>query len=114
METSELQTRTMKRVAARFKGKEGVVIHFGDSITHANPYSQWARYGKGKTRRDVAALRWMHTGANNDRDGWYLCSVDRPGGRSETAAGGMRADEFLAGGKGGLPSLEALIKKYYK
>src|SRR5438874_2116406 len=68
----------MRDVAARFTGTEGVVLHIGDSITHANPYSQWARYGKGKTPRDVAICRWMHTGANDATDGWYLCSVDRP------------------------------------
>src|SRR6516225_6091556 len=41
-------TQTMRKIAAKFTGKEGVVIHVGDSITHANPYCQWARYGKGK------------------------------------------------------------------
>src|SRR5262245_20235230 len=37
----------MKKVAARFKGKEGVVIHVGASDTIANPYTTWARSGKG-------------------------------------------------------------------
>ncbi len=102
----------MRKVAAQFKGKPGVVLHLGDSITHANPYGQWARGGEGRTPRDRAVLQWMHTGKNNDLDGWYLAAVDRPGGRSDTAAGGMRADQFLAGGHNGLPALAALLKKY--
>ncbi len=102
----------MSRVAARFTGKEGVVLHVGDSITYANPYSQWARNGKGRTPEDEAVCRWTHAGAKDDTDGWHLCSVDCPGGRSETAAGGMRANEALAGGKGGLPPLAEIVKKY--
>lgn len=102
----------MKRVAAKFDGTPGVVLHLGDSITHANPYSQWARHGKRHTDRDKAVLKWMHTGAMDNTDGWFLCSVDRPGGRSDTAAGGMQADQFLAGGHNGLPSADALLKKY--
>lgn len=102
----------MRKVAARFTGKEGVVLHIGDSITYANPYSQWGRGGKGKTKQDQATCKWMHTGAGNELDGWYLCSVDRPGGRSDTAVGGIRADQFLTGGKSGIPALADLIKKY--
>ncbi len=102
----------MKKVAAKFKGTPGVVLHLGDSITYANPYSQWARYGKGKTEQDKAICRWMHVGEKNDKDGWHLCSVDRPRGRSETAASGIRVDQYLQGNFRGLPSLEAVIKKY--
>ncbi len=102
----------MRKVTARFKGREGVVLHLGDSITHANPYSQWPRAGQGRTTRDLAVLKWMHTGKQNDEDGWYLALVDRPGGRSETAAGGMRSNEFLAGGHNGLPALKTLLDKY--
>jgi lysophospholipase L1-like esterase len=105
-------TASMRKVASRFTGKEGVVLHVGDSITYANGYSQWARNGKGKTPQDEAVCQWTHAGAKDDTDGWTLCSVDRPGGRSDTAAGGMRADEALAGGKAGLPSLADLLKKY--
>src|ERR1043165_4800254 len=83
----------MKKVAAQFTGKEGVVLHLGDSITYANPYGGWAKYGKGKTPADVAVLKWMHCGANDDTDGWFLASVDRPGGQSETAKGGIRSYE---------------------
>jgi lysophospholipase L1-like esterase len=102
----------MKKVAADFRGKPGVVLHVGDSITYANPYGQWARFGKGQSEADRAVLKWMHTGADNDTDGWYLARVDRPGGRSDTAAGGIRADQMLAGGKSGLPSLADMLKKY--
>jgi len=57
-------------------GLESVVLHVGDSITYANPYGAWARSGAGKTPDDVAVLRWMHTGADNDSDGWAQ-AVDR-------------------------------------
>lgn len=102
----------MKKVALKFRGKEGVVLHLGDSITYANSYSGWARYGAGKTPRDQAVLKWMHTGKDDDTDGWYLCRVDREGNRSDTAASGVRSDEYLAGGKGGLPSLAEILRRY--
>jgi hypothetical protein len=103
----------MKKAAANFKGKPGVVLHVGDSITHANPYGQWARFGQERTDADKAVLIWMHTGKNDDSDGWYLAAFDVPkAGRSHTAAGGCRVDEMLAGGKAGLPSLEKLLEKY--
>lgn len=101
----------MRKVAARFTGREGVVLHLGDSITYANPYSAWARYGRAKTAEDAAVCAWMHAGRKDDSDGWFLCSVDRPGGRSETAAIGVKADEFLAGGKAGLPPLAEIVRK---
>lgn len=103
----------MKEVAARFKGREGVVLHVGDSITHANPYGQWASHGEGRTDEDKALLAWMHAGKNDDTDGWHLARFDVPsGGRSHTAAGGMTFSELLAGGRAGLPSLAELLKKY--
>jgi hypothetical protein len=102
----------MRKVAAKFKGKEGVVLHLGDSITYANGYSGWARYGAGKTPQDLAVCKWMHVGADDDTDGFFLCRVDRPGNRSDTAASGVRSDEYLAGGKGGLPPLAEMLKKY--
>ena len=89
-----------------FHGKPGVVLHVGDSITYSNPYGQWARHGEGKTDEDKAALKWMHAGADNDSDGWYLARFDHPdGGRSYTACGGIRIDEMLAGGKNKMPPL---------
>jgi hypothetical protein len=103
----------MKKVAARFRGRPGVVLHVGDSITHANPYGQWARGGQGRTEADKKVLAWMHAGADNDTDGWWLARFDHPsGGRSHTAAGGIRADEMLAAGKAGLPSLARLLDLY--
>ena len=105
-------TPSMKKIAAGFKGKAGVVLHVGDSITYSNPYGQWARYGKGRTNADKAVLKWMHAGANDATDGWYLARVDRPGGRSDTACSGIRADQMLAGGKSKMPALKDMLGKY--
>jgi lysophospholipase L1-like esterase len=102
----------MSKVAAKFGGKEGVVIHVGDSITYANPYSGWAKHGKGKTPGDQAILKWMHCGANDATDGWFLASVDRPGGQSETAKGGIRSYEYLEGSRSGFPPLAEILKKF--
>lgn len=103
----------MRSVAARFHGTPGVVLHLGDSITYASPYTAWARGGEGKTKADVAVLRWSHCGERNDLDGWYLTSADLAGGRSYTAAGGIRADQYIAGGFKGMPSLDEIIRKYH-
>src|SRR5688572_6934013 len=100
----------MAKVAAKFKGTEGVVIHIGDSITYANQYGAWARYGKGKTAEDTAVCQWMHIGKDNDLDGNFLARVDRPGGRSDTAVSGIRSNEWLAGGKSGCPPLAEVVK----
>lgn len=102
----------MKKVAAKFGGKEGVVLHLGDSITYANQYGGWARGGKGKTPAEEAALKWMHCNDNNDSDGWYLARVDRPGNRSDTAVSGIRSYEFLEGGKSGIPPMAEVVKKF--
>jgi lysophospholipase L1-like esterase len=102
----------MRAIAGKFTGTEGVVVHFGDSITFAAPYSAWAQRGAGKTPEDEAILRWMHCGERNDLDGWYLAS--HPVGEywSYTAASGIRADQFLAGGYAGLPAFPELVKKH--
>jgi lysophospholipase L1-like esterase len=103
----------MKKVAGRFHGKPGVVLHVGDSITYSNPYGQWARGGAGKTEDDKAILKWMHAGADNDSDGWYLARFDHAeGGRSYTACSGIRADEMLAGGKRKMPPLSKMLATY--
>ena len=102
----------MRKVSAKFTGREGVVIHIGDSITYASPYGEWARHGKGKTPQEEAICAWMHVGADDETDGWFLARVDRPGNRSDTAAGGVRSDEYIAGGKGGLPPLGDILRKY--
>ena len=104
---------SMRKVAERFTGRPGVVLHIGDSITYSNPYGQWARAGKGKTDEDKAVLTWMHAGADNDTDGWWLARFDHPdGGRSHTACSGVRADEMLAGGKQKMPSLAQMLDTY--
>ena len=103
----------MKKVAADFHGRPGVVLHVGDSITYANPYSQWALNGDGKSEDDKAALQWMHAGAGDDSDGWHLARFDHPdGGRSYTACSGIRIDEMLAGGKNKMPSLDQILTQY--
>jgi len=103
----------MQAVARRFHGRFGVVLHIGDSITYSNPYGQWARGGSGKSREDEAILQWMHTGRDDDSDGWWLCRFDHPdGGRSHTACSGLRLDELLTGGKQGLPALAQLLDQY--
>lgn len=103
----------MRVVSGKFKGRPGVVLHIGDSITYANPYSQWARAGAGQTPEQKAVLQWMHTGTDDDRDGWWLCRFDHPdGGRSYTACGGLRANELLQGGKQRMPPLKDLLDKY--
>ena len=105
--------RTMQPVARVFKGRPGVVLHVGDSITYSNPYSQWARAGAGKTDADKAILKWMNAGKDDDSDGWHLARFDHPaGGRSHTACSGLRLDECLAGGKKQMPSLEKMLDAY--
>ena len=94
----------MKEVAQHFVGTEGVVLHLGDSITFDASYRAWALTGRGKTPEDEAILRWSHCGERNERDGWYLAS--------RTAASGVRADQYLAGGFKGLLSLDDIVKKY--
>src|SRR5687768_5786099 len=103
----------MKTVAGKRTGRAGVVLHVGDSITYASPYAAWARAGQGRTDADTEALRWMHAGADDNTDGWYLARFDHPdGGRSHTACSGLRADELLAGGKRGMPKLADLLDRY--
>lgn len=104
---------SMKKVTARFHGQEGRVIHVGDSITYSNPYGQWARYGKGQSAEDKATLAWMHTGKDNESDGWWLARFDHPaGGRSYTACSGIRINEMLAGGKQKMPPLDKILTTY--
>jgi lysophospholipase L1-like esterase len=102
----------MKAVSAKFAGTEGVVIHIGDSITYAAPYTAWAREGEGKTAEDEAILEWSHCGEHNELDGWYLASHEVGDFWSYTAASGIRADQYLAGGYAGLPALDKIVGKY--
>ena len=101
----------MRQVAEKFKGRTGVVLHIGDSITHANPYGQWAVGGKGRTEEDLAVLKWMHLGAEDDTDGWYLARTDLPEGRSYTAAGGLTMGQLLKG-RGSHPTLAKMLEQY--
>src|SRR5580698_3821707 len=89
----------MKKVAARFKGKEGVVMHVGASDTIANPYTTWARQGKGKTPEDQAVLKWMHTDAKDKTDGWWLCRMEVVSHRAYTAESGLKSAMLFDGGK---------------
>jgi hypothetical protein len=87
----------MKKVAARFKGKEGVVIHVGASDTIANPYTTWARQGKGKSPEDVEVLKWMHTDAKDKTDGWWLCRQELVSHRSYTSESGLESAWLFEG-----------------
>jgi dienelactone hydrolase len=105
-------TAPMKKVAARFRGNEGVVLHVGGSMTIANPYGTWARSGKGKTPDDLAILRWMHTDTRDKRDGWWLCRTEVVGYRAYTAESGLKSAMLFTGGKRGLPTLEKMLDDY--
>jgi lysophospholipase L1-like esterase len=98
--------------AGRVKNREGVVLSLGDSLTYANPSTRWARSPAGGSPGDLEVLKWSHAGTGDDSDGWHLASVDAAQGRSETAASGIRTDEFLAGGKAGLPPLGDILSRY--
>ncbi|HYE04043.1 MAG TPA: SGNH/GDSL hydrolase family protein [Planctomycetota bacterium] len=80
----------------------GKVLQVGDSMTHANPYTQWPRGGVGKTADDVAILAWCHGAQAIVSDaanpsGFVLAAADVSGSRGFTARGGMDCDEFLDG-----------------
>lgn len=102
----------MKKVAARFRGHQGVVLHVGGSMTIANPYCTWARSGKGKTPEDEAILKWMHTDKKDKTDGWWLCRTEVEPYRAYTAESGLKAAMLLDGGKRGLPPLAKMLDEY--
>ncbi|MBY0527402.1 MAG: hypothetical protein K2R98_28660 [Gemmataceae bacterium] len=102
----------MKKVAAKFRGQEGVVLHVGGSMTIANPYGTWPRSGKGKTPADEAILKWMHTEAKDKTDGWWLCRTEVEHYRAYTSESGLQAAMLLKGGKRGLPTLEKMLTEY--
>lgn len=102
----------MRKVAARFRGKEGAVLHVGGSMTIANPYGTWARSGKGKTPDDEAILKWMHTEARDKTDGWWLCRMEVEHYRAYTAESGLKAAMLREGGKRGLPTLAKMLEEY--
>jgi hypothetical protein len=102
----------MKKIAARFHGNEGVVLHVGGSMTIANPYGTWARSGKGKTSADSAILTWMHTDTKDKRDGWWLCRTEVVTYRAYTAESGLKSAMLFTGGKRGLPTLAKMLDDY--
>jgi hypothetical protein len=102
----------MKKAAARFAGQEGVVIHVGGSMTIANPYSTWARSGKGKSAEDRAVLQWMHAGQNDKTDGWWLCRAEIEHYRAYTSESGLKSAMLLEGGNRGVPPFERLVDEY--
>src|SRR3954447_7552971 len=87
--------RPMKKVAAKFHGNEGVVIHVGGSMTIANPYGAWARLGKAQTAEDKAILKWMHTERKDKTDGWWLCRMELVHYRAYTAESGLKSAMLL-------------------
>ena len=108
--------KEMIPVARKFTGREGMVVLLGDSLTYANQSTAWARGGKaakGATASDKSILAWSHADdGRTETNGWWQAAVDRPGGRSETAASGIRTDQYIKGGFNGLPSLAAVLKKF--
>ncbi len=110
--------KQMLPVAKRFTGTEGVILCIGDSLTYANQSTRWARNAavnrKGEyTDSDKAVLKWSHAyDGTKNTNGWWLAAVDRPHGRSETAASGIRTDQYLKGGFHGLPPLAEILRRY--
>ena len=104
--------RAMQSVTRRFAGSHGMVVPLGDSNTYANPAGRWARMGVGRTEAEQAICRWMNSHADGPHNGWWLAADDQPAGRSWTAASGVTSAEFLAGGKGGLPSLQQILQAH--
>jgi lysophospholipase L1-like esterase len=102
----------MRELTKEFKGKPGMVLRLGDSITYANPGSAYLRYGKGRTPEQLAVCRWMNAGENGKSNGIWLSIADQPGGRSFTAASGVTTAQYLQGGKGGLPKLDDIVKEH--
>jgi lysophospholipase L1-like esterase len=106
---------TMRQMRVGATGKtDGFIVLLGDSITYANPFSQWPRYGSGKTAADTTICNWMHaadwgTGSNNSNNGWYLAAYDVPSrGGSFTAKSGITSGQYLAGTYG-LPSMDQMF-----
>ncbi|KKL79297.1 hypothetical protein LCGC14_2016250 [marine sediment metagenome] len=110
--------KAMIPVAKKFTGKAGMVLCIGDSITYANQSTRWASSVSGNskggyTESDKAILRFSHAyDGRKETNGWWMAAVDRPGGRSETAASGIRTDQYIKGGFHNLPSLAKILKKF--
>lgn len=107
----------MREVARRFDGVQGVVIHVGDSMTIANPYTTWARQGRGRTPEDMAVLEWSHTNSRNRQlDGWWLARTAAGDNHyvAYTSTGGLTSKQVIEGGppNRNLPPLETLLEKF--
>ena len=64
---------SMKKVAVRFDGTPGMVLHIGSLNNYYAGYGEWARgRGKGISPADRKIVDWMHAGRKNNLDGWYL------------------------------------------
>jgi hypothetical protein len=100
----------LRSVHASATGKtNGFVIHIGDSITYANPYSLMATSYRGTNATDMQTVTWsiaggsFSGGAPDNKNGWQLARFDHPeGGRSYTASSGITAQQWLSGGSNGL------------
>lgn len=101
---------SMRELTKNFKGKPGMVLRLGDSITYANPGSAYLRAGKGRSAEQLEVCKWMNAGEKGS--GIWLSIADQPGGRSFTAASGVTTAQYLAGGKGGLPKLDDILKEH--
>jgi len=96
----------------------GFVLQVGDSITHANPYSQWPKGGAGKTASDTAVITWALSSQSvwdthnpiintnyNVKNGFYLAIADTSGVRGMTASGGIDTHEYLTGSGNGTTAM---------
>ncbi|MEX1096734.1 MAG: SGNH/GDSL hydrolase family protein [Planctomycetales bacterium] len=107
----------MQTVAQKFDGVQGVVIHVGDSMTIANPYTTWPRQGRGRTPEDLAVLAWSHTNSKDRQlDGWWLARTQAADNDhvAHTSAGGLTSKQMMEGGppSRNLPPLEKLLDKF--
>ena len=101
----------MQAVARRFTGKPGVVLHVGDSITLDPAYAAWPLSGRGRSPADDALLRWLHAGARDESDGWWLCSTLLAPKKSATAFAGVQLRQLLVGKLSGV-TLEAILRRF--
>ncbi|MEX0715817.1 MAG: SGNH/GDSL hydrolase family protein [Planctomycetaceae bacterium] len=107
----------MREVARKFTGTQGVVIHVGDSMTIANPYTTWARQGRGRTPEDMAVLEWSHTNSRNRQlDGWWLARTAAGDNAyvAHTSTAGLTSKQIIEGGppRRNLPPLENILDKF--
>ena len=97
----------------------GFVLEVGDSITHANPYAQWPRYGTHTASDDQALCSWVNAsawGSNNSDytvlNGWWLAAADTNGNRGMTATSGVTTGEYLSGDGNGGTAMPALTNQH--